>query len=107
LSKNCFIGATGPFEKVCGVLMPPVGGIVQFGRRARAGGAVAQQGYGYYYGAPAYYAPGYYGAPYDNGPAMIPAPAADAIAWCMQNYSSYDPQAGTYIGDDGSPHPCP
>ena len=48
--------------------------------------------------------PGYY----DGGPAVVPGPvAADAIAYCMQTYSSYDPQSGTYIGDDGNPHPCP
>jgi hypothetical protein len=69
-------------------------------------GAVASQGY--YYGAPAYYAPGYYGDQYYNGgTAIVPAPAADAIAWCIQTYSSYDPQSGTYIGDDGNAHPCP
>jgi hypothetical protein len=37
----------------------------------------------------------------------VPSPADDPIAYCSQTYSSYDPQSGTYIGDDGNPHPCP
>jgi hypothetical protein len=37
----------------------------------------------------------------------VPSPADDPIAYCTQTYSSYDPQSGTYIGDDGNPHPCP
>jgi len=28
-------------------------------------------------------------------------------AYCMQTYPSYDPQSGTYLGDDGYQHPCP
>ena len=68
------------------------------------GGAIASQGLGYDQGTPIYPPPGYY----DGGPAVVPGPvAADAIAYCMQTYSSYDPQSGTYIGDDGNPHPCP
>jgi hypothetical protein len=79
-------------------------------RRAFAAGAVTgailggSQGFGYYDGTPAVYPPGYS----DGGPAIVPGPAAaDAIAYCMQTYSSYDPRSGTYIGDDGNPHPCP
>jgi hypothetical protein len=45
-------------------------------------------------------APGIYYVP-------APSPADDPVAYCMQMYSSYDPQSGTYIGDDGTPHPCP
>jgi BA14K-like protein len=45
-------------------------------------------------------APGIYYAP-------APSPADDPVAYCMQTYSSYDPQSGTYIGNDGDPHPCP
>ena len=68
------------------------------------GGAAASQGFGYYDGTPAVYPPGYN----DGGPAIVPGPAAaDAITYCMQTYSSYDPRSGTYIGDDGNPHPCP
>jgi len=68
------------------------------------GGAIASQGLGYDQGTPIYPPPGYY----DGGPAVVQGPvAADAIAYCMQTYSSYDPQSGTYIGDDGNPHPCP
>jgi hypothetical protein len=70
------------------------------------GGAIASQGYSY--GAPAYYAPGYYGDQnYDGGPAVAPAAGDDAVNYCMQTYSSYDPQSGTYVGSDGYQHPCP
>ena len=60
-------------------------------------------------GAPAYDAPGYYGDQYDDGgPAVAPAPVGDdAVAYCLQTYGSYDPQSGTYVGDDGYRHPCP
>jgi len=63
----------------------------------------------YYYGAPTYYAPGYYGDQYsDGGPATGPSPLGDTGATdCAQAYSSYDPQSGTYIGDDGIAHSCP
>ena len=71
------------------------------------GGALASPGYGYYDGAPVYYAPGY-DQYYDGGPAVAPAPAGDdAVAYCMQMFRSYDPQSGTYVGDDGYEHPCP
>ncbi|HLX17940.1 MAG TPA: BA14K family protein [Bradyrhizobium sp.] len=41
-------------------------------------------------------------------PAAAPAPVGDdAVAICMQTYSSYDPQSGTYVGDDGLLHSCP
>ena len=71
------------------------------------GGAIASQGY---YGGPGYYAPGYYDNGYDDGGAVAVAPAPggdDAVAYCMQTYRSYDPQSGTYLGNDGYRHPCP
>ncbi|MGA2996583.1 hypothetical protein [Bradyrhizobium sp.] len=61
----------------------------------------------YYYGAPTYDAPGndQYS---DGGPATGPSPLADVNASnCAQASSSYDPQSGTYNGDDGLAHPCP
>jgi hypothetical protein len=74
------------------------------------GGAIASGG-GY---GPGYYAPGpgYYGDPgYDDGGAVAVAPGPgggdDAVAYCMQTYRSYDPQSGTYMGNDGYRHPCP
>ena len=73
------------------------------------GGAIASQSYGYY-GGPGYYAPGYYDDQYyDEGAvAVAPAPAGDdGVAYCMQTYRSYDPQSGTYLGNDGYRHPCP
>jgi hypothetical protein len=72
------------------------------------GGAVASQGYGTYGGPGIYYAPSYSSDPYYDGPAVAPAPGGDdAVATCMQTYPSYDPQSGTYLGDDGYQHPCP
>jgi hypothetical protein len=75
---------------------------------ALVGGAIASQGY--YGGGPGYYAPGYYDNGYDDGGAVAVAPAPggdDAVAYCMQTYRSYDPQSGTYLGNDGYRHPCP
>ena len=40
----------------------------------------------------------------------IAASAAErqnAINYCMQRFRSYDPQSGTYLGNDGYRHPCP
>ena len=44
--------------------------------------------------------PGIYNVP-------SPSPVDDPVAYCAWMYSSYDPQSGTYIGNDGNPHPCP
>jgi hypothetical protein len=44
--------------------------------------------------------PGIYNVP-------APSPVDDPVAYCAWMYSSYDPQSGTYIGNDGNPHPCP
>jgi hypothetical protein len=51
-------------------------------------------------GALASPSPGIYYAP-------APSPIDDPVGYCAWMYSSYDPQSGTYIGDDGAPHPCP
>ena len=80
-----------------------------FATRVAVGVIVGGVSSGYYYGPPTYYAPGYYGNQYsDGGPAVGPSPFGDNDngAAC-QTYSSYDPQAGTYIGDDGTAHRCP
>jgi hypothetical protein len=70
------------------------------------GGALASQSYGYY-GGPGY-APGYYDDGYDDGAvAVAPAPGGDDVAYCMQRFRSYDPNSGTYLGNDGFRHPCP
>ena len=45
-------------------------------------------------------APGIYYVP-------TPSPVDDPVGYCLQTYPSYDPQSGTYIGDDGNPHSCP
>ena len=54
--------------------------------------------------------PGYYDDQYDDSGvvAVVPAPGGDdAVAYCMQTYRSYDPNSGTYLGNDGYRHPCP
>jgi hypothetical protein len=73
------------------------------------GGAIASGG-GYYGGGPGYYDNGYYANGYydDSEVAGAPAPAGDdSVGYCMQRYRSYDPQSGTYLGNDGYRHPCP
>ena len=58
-------------------------------------------------------APYYYGSPDDYGsslclvPAYAPPPEDDATAYCMQRYRSYDPNTGTFLGNDGRRHSCP
>ena len=76
---------------------------------ALIGGAIASQSYGYYGGPGYYYAPGYTDDQYyDDGAVTVgPAGGDDAVAYCIQNYSSYDPASGTYLGNDGYRHPCP
>ena len=69
---------------------PVVGGLIA---GAIVGGAIANAPYG----------PGYYGPP----PVAYGPPPGDAVAYCMQQYRSYDPRSGTYLGYDGFRHPCP
>ena len=60
--------------------------------------------------APYYYGPGpyYYGAgPYSAAPGYVAPAQEDAVAYCMQRFRSYDPNSGTYLGNDGYRHPCP
>jgi hypothetical protein len=66
---------------------------------AVVGGAIASQVY-----APSYYGPAY---GYDDSAAGPPPGDDDGVAYCMQTYRSYDPQSGTYLGNDGQRHPCP
>jgi BA14K-like protein len=72
---------------------------------ALVGGAIASQSYGYggYGYAPDYYDDGYY----DDGAVAVAPGGGDDVAYCMQQYKSYDPQSGTYLGYDGQRHPCP
>jgi len=74
---------------------------------AVVGGAIASQ----VYGGPPYVGPGYDGTAadnYDDSAADGPPPGDnDGVAYCMQTYRSYDPQSGTYLGNDGQRHPCP
>ena len=51
----------------------------------------------YYYPAPYYGDPGYYGY----------GPPDGAVDYCMRRFRSYDPNSGTYLGNDGRRHPCP
>jgi len=45
-----------------------------------------------------------YGAAYDGYPQ---GGGGDYSAYCANRFRSYDPASGTYIGYDGSRHPCP
>jgi hypothetical protein len=37
-----------------------------------------------------------------------PAPVMDdEVSYCMQQFRSYDPRSGTYMGYDGMRHACP
>jgi hypothetical protein len=67
-----------------------------------------------YYAGPAYYPDGYYArgrvyysAPYREAPAYDELEDADAEAYCIRRFRSYDPESGTYLGYDGRRHPCP
>ena len=67
-----------------------------FAAGAILGGALAAP---YYYPAPYYYGdPGYY---YED------AAPDGAVDYCMRRFRSYDPNSGTYLGNDGRRHPCP
>lgn len=66
---------------------------------ALIGGAIAAP---YYYGSPYYYGPGYPPPPVAYGP-----PPEGDVQYCMQRYRSYNPNTGTYLGNDGQRHPCP
>jgi hypothetical protein len=70
---------------------------------AIVGGALASP---YYYGAPYGYAPGYYYPAPAYGPPVY-GPPPDAVAYCSRRYRSYDPNSGTFLGNDGYRHPCP
>ena len=53
--------------------------------------------------APGYATPGY--PPSAPGLAVSPcASAGDPVAYCTQRYRSYNPQTGTYLGNDGQRH---
>ena len=45
-------------------------------------------------------APYWYGGYYGGG-------GGGGVQYCMQRYRTYDPRTGTFIGNDGRPHPCP
>ena len=104
-------------------------GIAGLAAGALIGGAAAAVtqpwwGHGYsYYGDYGYY-PGYaYGPGYVSAPAYAYAPDYDEgyvyraapgyvapgrdDAYCAQRFRSYDPASGTYLGYDGTRHPCP
>jgi hypothetical protein len=86
-----------------------------------------------YTGQPVQVCPGYQGPPpgyagppggpppaaYAGPPSGAPPPGyapgagddaggpADPAAYCAQRYRSYDPNSGTFLGNDGQRHPCP
>jgi BA14K-like protein len=65
-----------------------------------------------YTGRPVQVCPGYSAPPPGNAGGPPPGyaggpPAGDPVASCMQRFRSYDPQTGTYLGNDGQRHSCP
>ena len=69
------------------------GAFAGFAAGAILGGVLAaQRPYGYY-------GSGYYDQGYLSG--------GDAVGYCMSRFKSYYPGSGTYLGYDGSRHPCP
>ena len=91
-----------------------------FGAGVAIGGLLAAPYYyGGYYGGGPYYAdpyyaePGYYqggggyyqggGGPYYQGGGG----GGGGVEYCMRRYRTYNPNTGTFIGNDGRPHPCP
>ena len=69
------------------------------------GGALAAPYYGGYYGGGPYVVDdGYYG---DSGYYAEPGGGGGAVEYCMQRFRSYNPNTGTYMGNDGRRHPCP
>jgi len=57
--------------------------------------------------APYYYGPGYYPAPYYPAPGYYGGAPDGDVSYCMQRFRSYDPNSGTYLGNDGRRHSCP
>ena len=67
----------------------------------------SRYGYGGYYGDGYYADNGYYDGNYGNGQPYVAASGPPAnSAYCAQQYRSYDPASGTYLGYDGLRHPC-
>jgi hypothetical protein len=62
----------------------------------------------YYYPGPIYYPDRYYYPRAYRGVRVYEdLDDADAEAYCIQRFRSYDPETGTYLGYDGHRHPCP
>ena len=70
------------------------------------GGATLQPAQYWRWGARRWRGRNYYdfapGAVYDFW-----APAGNNVAWCEENFRSYNPATGMYLGYDGSYHSCP
>ncbi len=80
-------------------------GVGGFGVGLAAG--VALGGYGGYYGDDSY-GDAYYGGDGYASPAYAYQEGAVVGSdYCSQRYRSYDPNTGTFMGNDGQPHPCP
>jgi hypothetical protein len=94
------------------------GGYARGGRGVYARGGYARRG-GYAYRGGYGYRRGWGGYGVGAGVAGLAAGAAvggaiaasqannDAVGYCASRYRSYDPQSGTYLGNDGLRHPCP
>ena len=76
-----------------------------FAAGALLGGLLAAPYYGGYYGGPYYYADPYYYS--DPGYSAEPYAGGGGVDYCMRRYRTYDPNSGTFMGNDGRRHPCP
>ena len=81
-------------------------GLAGLAAGAVIGGALSS-GYGYGYGDQAYGEPVYQPEEQDAYAAPVVSAGGDTTEYCMQQFKSYDPASGTYLGYDGFRHPCP
>ena len=74
------------------------------------GGYAPYYGGGYYVDRGGYYGDGGYAGGYRGGYAGGYAGGyggGGGVEYCMRRYRTYDPQSGTFMGNDGRRHPCP
>jgi len=76
------------------------------------GGYAPYGGGGYYVDRGGYYGDGGYAGGYRGGYAGGYAGGyggggGGGVEYCMQRYRTYDPNSGTFMGNDGRRHPCP
>lgn len=80
-------------------------GIAGLAAGAVIGGALANQGSSYNGYNNGYDNGGYAYEGYEQAPTVVGDD--DAADYCRRRFRSYDPDSGTYLGNDGERHPCP